>query len=29
VKNLDSAVERKDYVDDLLQRWEKACPDLQ
>ena len=29
VKNLDSVVERKDYVDDLLQRWEKACPDLQ
>ena len=29
VTNLESTVERKEYVDGLLQRWEKACADLQ
>lgn len=29
VTNLESTVERQEYVDGLLQRWEKACADLQ
>jgi len=29
VKILESAAERKQYVDGLLQRWERACADLQ
>ncbi len=28
IKNLESTAERKEYVDGLLQRWEKACTDL-
>lgn len=28
IKNLESSAERKEYVDGLLQRWEKACADL-
>lgn len=29
VKILESAADRKEYIDGLLQRWEKACSDLQ
>ena len=28
IKNLESTADRKNYVDGLLQRWEKACADL-